>query len=136
MKPRSCGVTLTIADESGRLRSYAPQPVPPAELAATQWVAAFRLVERLRPEGASRPVEFVRLSPSAIVDCTCERHTANGSCEHADALTAAQLLPLWIVEKLWEAKQAASVEAQLAEQRAAAIAAQVKPRRPRKQKAA
>ncbi len=111
MKNRSCQLWLAIVSAGGTVKRYSLKPLAAAELGAA-FVAGYRLLNRSE---SPSPVYHVRLSPSAVLSCTCpafvwdrQRGQAKGAlpdqpaptCKHCDALRAAGLLPLGLVQLL------------------------------------
>ncbi len=95
MKPRTCFVWVWIANDAGKAARYSLRPLPAAELA--QSVAAFRLANLSQDPS---PVYTVRLAVDGQTSCSCPRHARAGACKHADALTAAGVLPAAVVAEI------------------------------------
>ncbi len=95
MKPRTCVVRLWIANDAGQDCRYSLRPVPPVELA--QSVAAFTVLNLTKDPS---PKYTVRLSMDGQAVCDCPQHGIAGECKHADALTAAGILPCGIIAVL------------------------------------
>jgi hypothetical protein len=87
MKSRSCNLSLTIANDAGKVCRYSVKPID----------GGFRLVNLSEQPS---PVYHVRLSPEAKVSCTCPIFVRSSTCKHADAIVAAGLLPVRLMEML------------------------------------
>ena len=143
MKPRTCFLWLWIANDAGKECRYTVRPLPAAELSPIA-VAGFRLVNLSRDPS---PEYRVRLLDGGEVACNCRQFDSAGACKHADALTAAGLLPCALLGLLQERTKLLDLaEANLAAVSARAVQLQTalaaippaQPRRsrPAKQKAA
>jgi hypothetical protein len=114
MKPRKCSLRLVI--DNGVSRFYCVRPLAGAEL-PTPFVAGFHLREMTQP---SHPVYLVRLSACGAVNCSCPQWQRGAEkCKHADALVAAGLLPVHLVQLIAErTKLLDEAEKKLAEETA------------------
>jgi hypothetical protein len=98
MSNRKCNLFADITNEGGTTKRYFLTPISLQEL-GPDFVAGYRVVNRSEEPS---PVYFVRLSPGAIVSCTCPDFCRRSECKHEAALTAAGVLPVRFIEMLWE----------------------------------
>jgi len=87
---------MDITNDAGLCKRYFLRPLAGADL-PTPFVAGFRLVGR---SDNPSPVYLVRLSACGAVNCDCPQWQMKETCKHADALTAAGLLPIGFVEQI------------------------------------
>ena len=81
MKNRSCQLWLAIVSAGGTVKRYSLKPLAAAELGAA-FVAGYRLLNRSE---SPSPVYHVRLSPSAVLSCTCPAFVWDGQRGQAKA---------------------------------------------------
>ncbi len=94
MSTRSYRLCLRI--DNGVERHYAVRPLAAADL-ETPFLCGYALTERTQN---SHPTYHVRLAADGIVNCSCPQWNKAETCKHADALVAAGLLPVRLVEVL------------------------------------
>jgi hypothetical protein len=111
MKPRKCNLRLVI--DNGVNRFYCVRPLAAADL-PTPFVAGFHLREMTQP---NHPVYLVRLAADGAVNCSCPQWQGGAEkCKHADALVAAGMLPVGLVQLIAERTRLLDqAEAKLAE---------------------
>ena len=100
MKPRTCWVQIAIVNDKAEQHVYSCMPVPTADLGPS--VAGFRLTNLTRNPS---PVYTVVIESGGVVSCDCPQHGFAGACKHADALTAAGVVPTALVAVLREQKR-------------------------------
>ncbi|HWG41529.1 MAG TPA: hypothetical protein VN688_02000 [Gemmataceae bacterium] len=96
MSNRKCQLFAEITNAAGITKRYFLRPLATPDL-PTPFVAGFRLVNRTDNPA---PIYLVRLAADGAVNCSCPQWQRSERCKHADALTAAGLLPIAFVENI------------------------------------
>jgi hypothetical protein len=94
MKNRTCNLFARISNDAGAVQLYSLSPLAAVEL-GPDFVAGFRLVGR---SVSPSPIYLVRVDRVGKAFCSCPAFARGGKCKHADALVAAGLLPVALVE--------------------------------------
>jgi hypothetical protein len=96
MKARTCFVQVWISNDKGENACYSLRPVPSEELLGSS-VAGFFLTNLSSDQ---TPVYAVLVAFNGTVTCNCCQFTLHARCKHADALVAADVLPVGLIDAL------------------------------------